>query len=119
MPGEILCSTASRAQETCARLGLPLAPRLIASLYMAEPEDMLAALRMAEAETVLMIGHNPGIAEFAARLLVEPPAHPRFDDFPTGATLVAGFPLADWGGLGWHEGRALRFVIPRELLAGG
>lgn len=117
VPGEILCSPAKRTQETCARLRLPLAPRLIESLYMAEPEDMLDVLREARGDTVLMIGHNPGIAEFAARLVAEPPAHPRFDDYPTGATLVADFDIGDWARLAEHTGRAARFVIPRELLS--
>ena len=40
-----------------------------------------------------MIGHNPGIADFAARLVSAPPAHDRFDDYPTGATLVAEFDI--------------------------
>ncbi|MAU52687.1 MAG: phosphoglycerate mutase [Roseovarius sp.] len=116
VPGEILCSTAARTQETCARLRLPRAPRLLDSLYMAGPEAMLDALRAAQADTVLMIGHNPGIAEFAARLVATPPAHPRFDDYPTGATLVADFEIADWADLAEHTGRAADFVIPRELL---
>ena len=77
---------------------------------------MLDALRAAQADTVLMIGHNPGIAEFAARLVATPPAHPRFDDYPTGATLVADFEIADWADLAEHTGRAADFVIPRELL---
>ncbi|MGX0904826.1 phosphohistidine phosphatase [Roseovarius sp. MBR-79] len=116
VPGEILCSTAARTQETCARLGLPLAPRLLDSLYMAEAADMLAALRAVRADLVLMIGHNPGIAEFAARLVAAPHDHPRFDDYPTGATLVAEFDIADWQDLQEGTGRAARFVIPRELL---
>jgi phosphohistidine phosphatase len=96
VPGEILCSTAARTQETCARLGLPLAPRLLDSLYMAEAADMLAALRAVRADL--------------------PHDHPRFDDYPTGATLVAEFDIADWQDLQEGTGRAARFVIPRELL---
>ncbi|MFU8836030.1 MAG: SixA phosphatase family protein [Roseovarius sp.] len=116
VPGEILCSTATRTQETCARLKLPLAPRLLDSLYMAGPQDMLAALRTAHADTVLMIGHNPGIAEFATRLVAAAPEHPRFDDYPTGATLVTDFAIADWAALKEHTGQTRHFVIPRALL---
>ncbi len=114
-PGEILCSTATRTRETCARLKLPVAPRLIDGLYLAEPAAMLAALRVARADTVLMIGHNPGIAELAARLVAAPPAHPRFEDYPTGATLVADFAIEDWAALQEHSGDAIHFVIPRDL----
>ena len=35
------------------------------ALYHAGPDVMLAVLRHARADTVMMIGHNPGIAEFA------------------------------------------------------
>ncbi len=116
VPNEILCSPATRTRQTCALLRLPLAPCLVDSLYMAGPEDMLAVLRAAHADTVLMIGHNPGIAEFAARLLAAPPDHPRFDDYPTGATLVADFAISDWAMLKEGTGHAARFVIPRDLL---
>lgn len=115
MPGEILCSTATRTQETCARLGLPLAPCLIDRLYLAEPAAMLDTLRAARADTVLMIGHNPGIADFAADLVAAPPAHPRFDDYPTGATLVADFAIEDWAALQVQSGDVMHFVIPRDL----
>jgi len=115
LPDEILCSTAARAQETLARLALPRAPVLLDRLYMAEPPAMLAALRRARGEMVLMIGHNPGIADFAARLVTAPPAHDRFDDYPTGATLVAEFDIDDWRALQEHSGRAADFMIPRSL----
>lgn len=115
LPDRILCSTAARAQETCARLALPVAPELVPRLYLAEPPAMLAALRATAGASVLMIGHNPGIAEFAARLLAAPPDHARFDDYPTGATLVAAFAIDDWPALAKGTGRALAFVTPREL----
>jgi phosphohistidine phosphatase len=115
MPGEILCSTATRTQETCARLKLPLAPCLIDRLYLAESMAMLDILRAGHADTVLMIGHNPGIAEFAAGLVAAPPAHPRFRDYPTGATLVTDFDIEDWAVLKEWSGDTIHFVIPRDL----
>ena len=68
LPDQILCSSSERTQETCARLNLPLAPELHDALYLAEAPDMLRVLRGATGSQVLMLGHNPGIAEFAARL---------------------------------------------------
>ncbi|MFB9149952.1 SixA phosphatase family protein [Roseovarius ramblicola] len=114
-PDEILCSTATRTQETCARLALPRAPELHAALYLAEPPEMLDLLRAASGDTVLMIGHNPGIAEFAASLTATPPDHDRFEDYPTGATLVAAFGNGTWRDLRPGTGRVQHFVIPREL----
>lgn len=63
-----------------------------------------------------MVGHNPGIADFAEQLLNQPPDHPRFWDYPTGATLVAQFDITDWRALTWGSGRAVDFVLPRELI---
>ncbi|MDZ7709454.1 MAG: histidine phosphatase family protein [Roseovarius sp.] len=118
LPNDILCSTATRAQETLAHLALPLSPDLRDRLYMAEPPAMLAALRHARGDTVLMIGHNPGIAEFAASLVAAPPDHDRFDDYPTGATLIAEFDIDDWPDLQEGTGRAVEFITPRALTDG-
>jgi phosphohistidine phosphatase len=115
LPDRVLCSTAFRAAETCTLLALPVAPDLDDRLYLAEPPAMLARLRAAAGARVLMIGHNPGIADFAARLLAAPPDHDRFDDYPTGATLVADFDIDDWSALSEGTGRAVDFIIPRSL----
>jgi phosphohistidine phosphatase len=63
-----------------------------------------------------MLGHNPGIAEFAASLVTAPPAHERFDDYPTGATLVVRFEIDHWADLRPGTGAAQQFVIPREMI---
>ena len=116
MPDQILCSSSARTQETCARLRLPLSPELHDALYLAEIPIMLRVLRGATGARVLMLGHNPGIAEFAASLVAMPPAHERFDDYPTGATLVVRFEIEDWADLTTGTGKVQHFVIPRELI---
>ncbi|KNX40609.1 Histidine phosphatase superfamily (branch 1) [Roseovarius tolerans] len=116
IPDQILCSSSARTQETCARLKLPLAPDLHDVLYLAEVPDMLRVLRGATGARVLMLGHNPGIAEFAASLVTAPPAHERFDDYPTGATLVVRFEIDHWADLRPGTGAAQQFVIPREMI---
>ena len=113
--GDWLCSTAARARETCTRLALPVEPDPVGELYLAEPPAMLAALRATSGDSVLMIGHNPGIAAVAARLVDVPPDHARFDDYPTGATLVADFAIDVWPALAEGTGHALAFLTPREL----
>jgi len=117
MPDEVLCSTAARTRETLARLALPgdIGVQYRSALYLANPEAMLETLRSATGACVLVLGHNPGIAEFAGRLLAAPPPHGRFDDYPTGATLVAEFLLTRWEQAGWGQARAADFVVPREL----
>lgn len=89
-PDVALCSTALRARETlrpiaelaeaagasaargsAAAMGRPgLAIRFDDSLYLASRETLVAALRSvdARADVVLLVGHNPGLAELVAWL---------------------------------------------------
>ena len=115
LPDEVLCSSALRTRETLEGLGLEAPVRFLDVLYHAGPEVMQETLKAAQGDTVLLIGHNPGIAEFARLLLAEAPRHGRFRDYPTGATLIARFPLDTWSALRWGIGEAAAFVVPREL----
>lgn len=117
LPDGALCSTATRTRETLAGLKLDGPARFEKRLYHAGPVAMLLCLQEAQGDTVILIGHNPGIAAFAEELMSTPPRHPRFDDYPTGATLVAEFDIDHWAALAPGTGRAAAFVIPRELLA--
>ncbi|MEO7073000.1 MAG: histidine phosphatase family protein [Rhodanobacter sp.] len=74
-PDRVLCSPTRRTDET-ARLalsalpGAPI-PQLSTEIYDASPGELLALLdQHADAGTVLMVGHNPGIERLVA-LLVE------------------------------------------------
>lgn len=116
-PGEVLCSKAHRTRETLT--GLELAnPRVVLSdaLYLAGAAEMLAVLHGAVGETVLMLGHNPGTALLAHRLVRVAPDHPRFGDYPTGATLVVTFEGDRWGAVAPGTGDVRGFVVPRELM---
>ena len=74
VPQEVLCSDALRTRKTWSGIApaLPGTPmlELKPALYHAGPDVMLAVLRHAREDTVMMIGHNPGIAEFAHRPVV-------------------------------------------------
>ncbi|MDO6587726.1 histidine phosphatase family protein [Salipiger sp. 1_MG-2023] len=115
-PTEALCSTALRTRETLDLLNLDVPTRFEQRLYHAGPVAMTRCLGEAQGDTVIMLGHNPGIAGFAEELLATPPKHPRFTDYPTGATLVASFDIDKWSDLAPGTGSADAFVIPRELL---
>jgi phosphohistidine phosphatase len=121
VPGEVLCSDAVRTRKTFSGLApaLPGAPvlELKPALYHAGPDVMLAVLRHAKAEVVMMIGHNPGIAEFAARLVAHPPHNADFGRYPTGATLVVDFDVDDWGKVAFGTGVSVDFIVPREIVA--
>lgn len=116
LPDEVLCSTATRTRQTLEGLSLAAPTRFLPALYHADPDTMMAALQTAMGPSVLMVGHNPGIAAFAADLLAEAPDHPRFDDYPTSATLVARFEVEDWAALRWGTGKAAAFAIPADLM---
>jgi phosphohistidine phosphatase len=121
VPELVLCSDAERTRKTWAGIApaLPGTPalELKPALYHAGPDVMLAVLRHARGDTVMMIGHNPGIAEFAQRLVARAPLSPDFGRFPTGATLVAEFDIADWGDAQFGQAVVLDFIVPRELAA--
>lgn len=114
-PDQVQCSAAARTRETLAGLGIDAPAEITADLYHATANQMLRVLSRAVGDRVLMLGHNPGIASFAADLVDEAPLHPRFVDYPTGATLVVRFGIDDWSRVGWRGGEVLDFVVPREL----
>jgi len=119
LPDAALVSPATRTCETWELIAenLPQPPemRVADALYHAGPDTMLRVLQQAEGGTVLMLGHNPGIAQFARMLLREPVQHAGFDRYPTCATLVAEFAVKAWAGLAPATGKAVDFVVPRDL----
>lgn len=117
LPDLILSSTAQRTRETVERLGLGAPVAWLDGLYHAAPSTMLEILHgKAAGRCVLLCAHNPGCADFAARILARPPGHDRFFDYPTGATLVADLPADAWPDLRFGAGRAIDFVVPRDLM---
>jgi phosphohistidine phosphatase len=121
VPDEVLCSDSLRTRKTFSGIApaLPGTPvlELKPALYHAGPDVMLAVLRHAKGETVMMIGHNPGIAEFAGRIAARPPVNPEFGRYPTGATLVVDFLVENWADVGFGQGVTVDFVIPSEIVA--
>lgn len=121
VPGEVLCSDALRTRKTWSGIApaLPGTPilNLKPALYHAGPDVMLAVLRHATADCVMMIGHNPGIADFAARLVARAPISPEFPRYPTGATMVADFMIDSWADAGFGMAAAVDFIVPSEIPA--
>jgi phosphohistidine phosphatase len=119
VPAEVLCSDALRTRKTWSGIApaLPGTPvlELKPALYHAGPDVMLAVLKHASADTVMMIGHNPGIAEFASRLVAAAPLNPEFHRYPTGATTVIDFVQDAWADVAYGSGVCVDFIIPREI----
>jgi phosphohistidine phosphatase len=121
VPGQVLCSDALRTRKTWSGIApaLPGTPilDLKPALYHAGPDVMLAVLRHATADVVMMIGHNPGIGEFAHRIVARTPLNAEFQRYPTGATLVCDFAVESWADVDWGQGSVDDFIIPREIAA--
>jgi len=119
VPEKVLCSDAARTRATYSGIApaLPATPvlELKPALYHAGAEVMLAVLRHAKSDTVMMIGHNPGIADFATRLVARAPLNPEFERYPTGATLVVDFAIDSWDDVTFGAGATVDFIVPREL----
>lgn len=114
-PEEVLCSPALRARETwdevqAAVLETRPELRIEPALYDATPESMLAVLRSARQQVVMMVGHNPAMASLAAMLPANLPLDPSFRSYPTAATLVVDFQLERWVDLRPGTGSVQDFV---------
>jgi phosphohistidine phosphatase len=119
-PDLVLCSPALRTRQTLelVRPALPDSAEVAIEdgLYGAPAQDLLARLQRlpGSVETVLLIGHNPGIQELAARL-APPGERRRLDHFPTAALALLALPAGDWSDLDHRPARLVAVVIPREL----
>lgn len=122
LPDLVLVSGARRTVETWSRMADAFPPtatmQSAPALYHGSAEILLNVLRTQSAATIMLIAHNPGIGEFAERILPSPVKHPKFLQYPTGATTVITFSTDSWADIAWGQGHAEDFVVPRELLAG-
>jgi phosphohistidine phosphatase len=123
----VLCSPAQRAADTLARVqaagGLPAGVTVAYEddLYGASAGTLMARLRSVAENigSVLVVGHNPGLQDFALGLageFADPTLHTRLDDkFPTAG--LAALVLADgvrWAELAWGHATLTAFVTPRS-----
>ncbi|MBW7922178.1 MAG: histidine phosphatase family protein [Rubellimicrobium sp.] len=119
LPDTVLSSPARRTMETvehlAARLGRDLQADPVSGLYGADAGTILDALHGAQGNTVLLVGHNPGIAHAAALLVHDRPPFPRFADYPTGATAVIDFALGGWADIAPGTGALRDFIVPDDL----
>ncbi|WP_155056713.1 SixA phosphatase family protein [Streptomyces blattellae] len=122
LPDLALCSTAVRARQTwelaSAQWGTPPPVRYDPRLYAAGVPDLLAVVHdvSAEVETLLLIGHNPGLEELVLGL-----AGDGLDDslervrvkFPTSAIAVLAWYGTSWRGLARGGALLTSVMVPR------
>lgn len=122
-PDRILCSPARRTRETLAKL-LPFCTELreilfVPGLYEGMGRDYLAIIRAygADADTLMLIGHNSAMHETAVSLAAGDP-RPDFQTlatlFPTGATAIFSTE-AYWSEIGPDNAKLVSYVMPRAL----
>jgi phosphohistidine phosphatase len=128
VPQLVLCSSAVRTQETLDLL-LPFfspAPKVRNSktLYLAEWSTILKTVRDVPVGTqsVLVIGHNPGIERLAVALALNASgaaerarAEKLVEKYPTAALAVFDLEGNGWASLRPGSGRLLDFVRPKDL----
>ncbi|HET9080770.1 MAG TPA: histidine phosphatase family protein [Trebonia sp.] len=120
LPDAVVCSTAARARETWDLASAQLPPgaspvvRYEPRVYDASVLGLLLLVREFEPawRTVVVVGHNPGLAELTVGLAgpdSEPPSA-----FPTAFVAVLGLP-GSWAETAPGKARLLAFTIPAEL----
>ena len=114
-PDRVLCSPAVRTAETlrhAAEAGAWRAPVDVApELYGASCSDVLACLAAAgDAETVVVVGHEPSCSETLAALIGGGGAR-----FPTAALACIRLDAAQWTDVRPGRGELLWLVTPRLL----
>ena len=107
----VLASPARRVIETVEG-ARGLSPRFDDQIYDASTEQLLAIVRSVDkrVESLLLIGHNPGFEQLAARL-----KNNAIDDVPTGALIEIELPIDDWRDVDEGSGRQVRFIKPNAL----
>jgi phosphohistidine phosphatase len=124
-PSLVLCSSARRTRQTLESVLPHLLgrPELVVErgIYMASCAALLARLRKIDDEknAVLLIGHNPGIADLARTLAGsgEPDALRRMAArFPTAASAACELDLERWADLRPGAGRLLAYATPKDLV---
>ncbi|MGW3144412.1 MULTISPECIES: SixA phosphatase family protein [Streptomyces] len=122
LPDLALCSTAVRARQTwelaSGQWGTPPPVRHDRRLYAADAEDLLDVVREVppEVETLLLVGHNPGLEDLVLDL-----AGDALDDaldqvrtkFPTSAIAVLAWHGTGWEALGPGTALLTSVIVPR------
>ncbi len=122
-PDLVLCSSALRARETWDGLAVglddPPEPAVEADLYLCGWPHLLRRLRAVQADSVLVIAHNPDIQALALTLAGEGPAPDLTrlgDSFPAAGLAALTLRVDGWGELDRH-GATLDFFLTPDSFA--
>lgn len=120
-PDVVLCSSARRTIDTLDGIRTALPKRasieVIHELYLADADALLTRLHGlgADVRCAVLIGHNPGLEDLAARLVGSGDDRLRTQlaaKFPTGALVALSFD-GGWAELGTGGARIDALFVPR------
>ncbi len=123
-PSLALVSPSARTRETIAlamaHWPAPAPLQIQRAIYLADAPALLEVLREApdEARVLMIVGHNPGLADLALNLTSGGDPHARMhmmEGFPTCALAVLEFPAEHWMELSFHSAKLRDFVTPAGL----
>lgn len=123
-PGLVLCSTARRARDTLTLLRPALGDGVPAvetdDLYGAAAGDVLDLVRGLDAgvDSVMVVGHNPGLQDLAVALAGdgdEAALGQLRTKFPTAALATLTADMTAWEHLGPGRAYLASLVLPRQL----
>lgn len=121
-PRLVLCSTAQRTRETLDQVlaSLDSAPQVLYEdgLYLASAGRLIERLQLLPErfESVLLIGHNPGLHQLATTLVGASASDQNglTDGFPTAALAVLRLAGA-WSALRPHQAKLIDYRTPKSL----
>ncbi|MGI4731865.1 MAG: SixA phosphatase family protein [Janthinobacterium lividum] len=119
-----VASPAVRVMETIAAVeggyGRRLAPEWDRRLYLAAPDTLLELIQdfPHDADTALLVGHNPGLEELVLSLVRDadqPLREAVRTKFPTASTAQLVFDVTGWADVATDGATLALFVRPRDL----
>ncbi|MBR0719240.1 histidine phosphatase family protein [Bradyrhizobium liaoningense] len=128
-PDMVLVSPAVRAKQTWdlaweamkAHVAAPLV-EFLPELYGADPAHLLETIRTAtipaNPKRLMLVGHNPGMHEFALMLTGSGDAASSkalAHNLPTAGLAIFDFDVKDWGDVAYRRGKLALFVSPKLL----
>ena len=117
-PALVLCSPSTRTRETLEWVGSGIkpAPKIVFDdrLYLADARLMRDVLRELPESVgaVLIVGHNPGMHELAARLVKD--STTLTDGFQTAGLAMIEIP-DPWQRLPWRESKLVLYRTPKDI----
>lgn len=119
-PEVVLCSSAARARETLELLRPALGSSTVEveeELYAASSDELLARIRLVPdaVDSVMLIGHNPGLHQLALTLASSGDELERLEaKFPTAALSTLAVSKG-WSRLEPADATVAAYVVPKQL----